>query len=107
MTPVELLVRARAAIADPQHWTQHTRARNREGVICSPYSSSAVCFCASGALIHFSGGENYLFCQAQRLLKDSAHSRLGGYPGIAYFNDTHSHAEVLALFDWAIEDNQP
>lgn len=50
MTCREVLVAARALIADPKHWAKHSFALNKRGKPVSATSHSATCFCALGAV---------------------------------------------------------
>lgn len=104
----ETLVAARALIDSPEKWTTGALARNVEG---QPSSfSEATCFCSIGALRKIRSdtardnidGMFSLFQEAVDVLTEVLYDR--GLPrDIAFFNDSHTHAEVLALFDEAIE----
>lgn len=94
----EELIAVRKLIEKPENWTQGTYARNKDGETVSTYSSDAVCFCLSGAITRA--------CFCNRLLvretiaKEAA--KFTTDPDISpvpQFNDTHSHAKVLALLD--------
>jgi len=97
---LDILKAARAKIADPDHWTQGTSARNHDGKYTNPCNYDAVSWCASGALYSVdTSHESY----------HEAIAALAGIPapdGAVYkvveINDNGSHAEVLALFDAAI-----
>lgn len=106
---LETLQKARDLISDPKRWTQGAFARDtlgRDLFDAGEEDFEPVCFCSLGALAHVSGlhpdgtlpGESTL---AEVIAKD-----LGLPPEIGFvpdFNDTHTHAEVLAAFDAAIE----
>ena len=94
MTTREILIAARALIDTPEKWTQFESARNINGVGCHPRSPDAVCFCTLGAIDRA--------CQDD--LNDyKALQTLQSIVGmVANFNDSHTHAEVLAAFDEAI-----
>ena len=81
---LDALLAARKLIENPEHWRQGP--------------SSDTCFCAMGALGHVATGTDALW-EAQQALYGALPER----GGIANFNDNHSHAEVLALFNRAIE----
>jgi hypothetical protein len=86
-----LLMAARILISDPNDWTQGTSRSFRPG--------TGECFCSIAA-IHV----NARFCKPDSLFDDSLYrlsKTMGG--SVASFNDTHTHAEVLAAFDRAIE----
>ena len=102
-TTLDYLVAARAAIAAPENWCQ--RFRNYDGK-----------HCAMGALDKATedrGDDLAHLLAAQLLPREAADTReycLGHWrmsdPSpvtlVAQFNNTHTHAEVLALFDRAI-----
>ena len=103
MTPLETLKAARQLISDPAKWTQGKGARmfNLKPVFAR--DPAAVCWCSMGAI--------YKQCTDQdRSTSDFAFSVLDkkcwNLHGISAvnFNDTHTHAEVLALFDAAIAE---
>ncbi|APH74148.1 DUF6197 family protein [Aquibium oceanicum] len=97
MTPTEILIKARELIADPKHWTQGQLARSNTGSYINPQHPSAVCFCSIGALERAAGGEfNDAYYEARARLRDTLNRC------IASFNDNHTHAQVLAKFDEAI-----
>ncbi len=105
MTPKEILINARALIADPENWIHGELAKNNQGQTVNVSAPDATCFCTAGALIKACGG-----------YPDDAHhealsvisSVVGGdyglrlYEAIYDFNDSASHAEVLEAFDRAI-----
>lgn len=51
-----ILRKAAALIEPPGRWTQGWLARNRHGEGVAPNSSSAVCWCARGAIERYRGG---------------------------------------------------
>ena len=99
MTPLETLRAARQLISDPAKWTQGVAARNRLGSSVDPLAEDAVCFCSIGAIRNVVAEDNHAFERASDALR--SHSPIGV---IAGFNDTHTHAEVLGLFDAAIAE---
>ena len=100
MTPLETLKAARQLITDPAKWTQGTLARTKFQNTCQVQSKYAECFCAWGAVHRVSNGvENP---EVDTTLQGVCSKTSGMY--VAAFNDTHTHAEVLALFDAAIAE---
>jgi hypothetical protein len=99
MTPLKTLKAARQLISDPAKWTQGEVARDKSGKgLDHALSGGAVCWCSLGAIRKVV--ENYDdFDEAYDILRDK-----GKIKQIANFNDTHTHAEVLALFDAAIAE---
>lgn len=94
-----VLRKARAKIEQPERWTQRVFARNRAGVVVHPTDGDAVCWCAAGAT-SYSAPNTCVLGTAWNAL-DAAAQALGG-SGVTTWNDDHTHAEVLALFDAAI-----
>jgi hypothetical protein len=101
MTIHEVLVKARALIADESRWGQD----NGDGV-------PPRCHCAVTAIGAASGvtrdrcGDVMLFDAAKLALGQAA----GVSPadcGLLIWNDHHAHAEVLAAFDRAIAATEP
>jgi hypothetical protein len=92
----EILIAARKLIEKPENWTQETSARDAAGRETLPTSPRAVCWCASGAIL-----------RAGRADAGNALFALRSVGNIAHFNDTHTHPEVLALLDKAIEATAP
>lgn len=97
---VEILKAAKALIADEENWTQTVYARDENGESVSATDPRAVCFCSRGAIDKITAGNGAW---------EGAYDILLGLVtedddciGVADFNDTHTHAEVLALFDRAI-----
>lgn len=98
-TDAQLLREAKELIADPKRWAQGAFARDSGGAVVAALDPAAVRWCAIGALVAVdrSDGRNQCF---------AAHNALAGHlhgcSGLQTFNDSHEHAEVLALFDRAI-----
>lgn len=104
MNPVEVLKKAREIIAKEENWAQHVFAANEKGESVPDYSSDACKFCSLGAISKAVGSDdeyhitNFVtYTNAKRLLMSAIDEH------IAVFNDTHTHEEVIAAFDKAIE----
>lgn len=102
---VDLLREARALISDPDKWTQGTLARNAYGSEVASYSHDACKWCVAGAMLRVADSNDVPYSTEL-----SAHSalvlasrELFGSSAIEEVNDTRTHADVLALFDRAIE----
>lgn len=96
LNPVrETLIKAKALITDPKNWTQGAYARTGDGVPVPLSHSAAVCFCSMGAIRRISGE---LGAPYQALKRE-----IGPSDMVCEYNDSHTHEEVLALFDKAIE----
>ncbi len=102
MTPLQILTAARNKIAKPEHWTQGESCRNSSGQPCA--AQVATCFCSIGA-IGTVAGEDWEAEQAAMDMLRRAIDPSRPLLGLATFNDTHTHAEVLAAFDKAIHEN--
>ena len=94
MTTLEVLVGARKLIALPEHWTQNAFARTLEGNPTATLSPRAVCWCSIGAIYKVSSYHSH---GALAALKKVARTSFFTY------NDNHTHAEVLSMFDRAIQ----
>lgn len=106
MTTLEILKAARELLSDEKRWTQHAFAKEADGKSCDYDSPAAVCWCAAGAIGKVYGGDTLTdrAMEAQALLagSDVLHE-LGEESSVTNLNDSGTHAEVLALFDRAIE----
>jgi hypothetical protein len=98
---VQIVERARALIADEQHWCRRHFGEDANGFPVSPTSASAIKWCGLGAVI----------AAAYQLTNDAdAAYRIGyhvlrpqcGSATLIHVNDRRGHAAVLALFDEVI-----
>lgn len=92
-SPKQVLIAARKLIEKPENWTQGKYRRSRE---------DGMSYCSDGALMQADGVLNSgclsdSYWEACQLLRDNM------FGDVVFFNDTHTHAEVLAAFDKAIE----
>lgn len=117
--PREVLIAARALIADPEHWTQSAYAIENTGSEVYPQESNAYAFCSVGALVRVSGAyldddgrmhTNVVYDECHADLSRSAQS-LFGNGNVVAINDgemsddpARAHKDVLAMFDKAIAD---
>lgn len=106
MNTVELLKAARAKIEKPENWTQGAFAKNAEGhntFLGHDDYVNVTCWCAWGAVEEAAGsGVRYSGDAMQAL-----HCALPeGTEWVPDFNDSHTHEEVLALFDRAIASEE-
>lgn len=99
---LETLVAARKLIEDPLHWTQAQFARTIADRQRIPWVEiakvdPAMCsFCALGACWR-AREKDYTY-------EDEAALQAVMGDAVGEFNDTHTHAEVLAAFDAAIAE---
>jgi hypothetical protein len=104
MTPLETLKAARQLITDPAKWTQGWFALNANGDRTFGASQQAVCWCALGAIDKFDPPNFFDLPNAQAKDKFERFCLSKNEQGVSHYNDTHTHAEVLALFDAAIAE---
>lgn len=99
----EVLQRVRERLSDPRRWTRGADARDADGDTVGVRNAAAVCWCLKGALAAewdaFEFTKDYELLGAAMMEK----SRSPHPVAITTFNDTHTHAEVLALIDRALE----
>lgn len=88
---VEVLRAARERISDPERWTQHRLSDTVPHGYEPEQMRRGSCWCAMGALICEAGSIGQYLDAADYL------------PGGGTWNDSHTHAEVVAAFDCAIE----
>jgi len=107
MTPKEILIAAREIVTEPEHWTRGHYAASARGDMTVVTSCEAVCFCAVGAIrraVWEDGDEN--IANAKMAVGQLCRKvGLAGEITLVSWNDAkgRTHAEVLALFDKAIE----
>ena len=103
MKPSELLIKAKAVIADPKHWTQDWYAKDAEGQPVGPRKSYAVCWCSLGAFGKVAHEENtYAARFAAAGYLDVVVDEYG-YSDVSDFNDNSSHETVMRAWDKAIK----
>lgn len=85
----EVFVKAYNIIKDPEKWTQGWHAKDEYGNYVSGNSPDAVCWCSTGAITHAAINNSRLGEAIVHAFKVP----------LAYFNDTHSHEEVMALWE--------
>ena len=96
---------ARELIAKPEAWTKVFFARDATGKQAQANSPRAVCWCIFGALeraaIDIHASDEAHNAAAEELDKQ-LRAQGSPSPTVVDFNDTCTHAEVLALFDATI-----
>jgi hypothetical protein len=98
---VQLVERARALIANQEHWCRGELARDANGMGICPTSDGAVKRCGLGALIMAA----YQIIPDHRAAYDlaiRAMQPLHGTATLVKVNDVRGHAAVIALFDEVI-----
>ena len=100
-----ILVMAKAKIKDPKCWTTTITARDSHGDPVMSQSSEAVRWCVLGALMAVTHRGDRDRLMAEMALENAIKNLSGHYSrNIAKFNDEHTHAEIMELFDTAIEE---
>lgn len=94
MKTSEQLKQAKLLIATPDKWTQGKFVD--QGKICA---SEAIARTTEGRANHHSG--DYMSCEAYKILEEAMGIKTSF--AVSNFNDSHTHEEVLAAFDRAIE----
>jgi len=105
MTNLDIILAARMIIATPEHWCRHIRKRNDaycalgafDAVGVSPEKHPAV------EVLESALTEAERAVALQRLKDVFNNSSPAPCSIVAQFNNTHTHAEVIAAFDRAIE----
>jgi hypothetical protein len=101
MIAIEILREARQLIESPERWTQGALARRSDGVDCSPFVVSATCWCSIGAIEHVGAYMSKAKLDAFQALSAAVYDPdCDG--DVGFWNDAHTHPEVLAAFDRAI-----
>lgn len=98
-----VLSKARGLISEPECWIQGQSARNSRGIAVDVADKDAVAFCAYGAIYRARLDLGIEKSYAVRTLRDYLPRGWQNANGLMNFNDTGTHAEVLALFDSAIQ----
>jgi hypothetical protein len=93
-----ILERARALIADKNHWCRGSLARDGRGRQVDPWDKNAVPRCAYGALIA-AAFELVADVNQARDLADAAVREIHGSSWLITTNDIGGHRAVLVLFD--------
>lgn len=98
---LQIVERARALIADEQHWCRRHLAEDARGVSVSPTHAKAVKRCALGAVIAAAYQLTHDYNAAHQLSREvlGTHYRAAT---LMHVNDSRGHAAVLALFDEVI-----
>lgn len=87
-TVLETLEAARKLITPRKSWTRGELARNAKGKKVRPNDPTAIRWCMEGA--------------CRRVSPEIGFHRIAHFDIDCVFNDSHTHAEVLAAFDAAI-----
>lgn len=102
--PSDLLMAAKAVIADPTRFTTDSIARDCYGATTSSLSDDATCWCSVGAY-YKAIGFDYLNTEIDSKAFGFLVKAVGLFGGtaVADYSDTHIHTEVMTMWDKAIE----
>lgn len=100
---LEILEQAQNLIRDPEHWITDYYASDNRGDLCEPSEERATCFCSVGAVMRASGTSGLNYRRAKRLLDQAVEKHAPNYAGIVDYNDSHTHADVMRMFNKAKE----
>jgi hypothetical protein len=95
---LQIVERARALIADEQHWCRRNLANDMNGVPTFPTSARAAKWCGLGALIAAAYQLTHNADAAYQVGYQVLRPRYGSAT-LIHINDVRGHAAVLALFD--------
>jgi hypothetical protein len=98
---IQIVERARALIANEQHWCRRHLAEDANGTSVSPTSASAVKRCGLGAVIAAAYQLTHDCDAADQLGRETLRPRYSAAT-VIHVNDTRDHTAVLALFDEVI-----
>ena len=101
----QVLINARALIADPARWTRGALACNANGRKVDWSDRSATKWCAHGAIYRAAYDLVADQKEATRIGNEAAKSIYGPhwlFVSLAIINDRQGHAAVLAVFDKAL-----
>ena len=102
MTELDCLVAARELISKEENWCQHAHARSKFGGKCDVDSNEAYAFCMQGAVFRILEVEPKYASNSKLDFSRKIFGLINDF-NVVYFNDNHTHTEVLALFDATIE----
>lgn len=105
MKPSEILRAAKERIATPATWCQEVYAKDKWGLQTAEIGPDAAQWCALGAMhitkqTHHSDIKSTDYAKAMEYLLRVMRPECDS---LARFNDNHTHAEVMTLFDTAID----
>jgi hypothetical protein len=101
MRASEILTKARALIANKEHWCQGAYAMRADGEYADPSGPDAVRWCALGACIKVAVGIGGELDVASGLLHRACYG--SRRQSVLLTNDKAGHAAVMRLYDKAIK----
>ena len=112
MTALEILEKTRSLIEKPENWTQDVGARNALGEETYFEASDATCWCLTASIYKIGSAlepPKQPVRDAINVLEQAIDSK--DFPlshgedefSVQWFNDNHTHDDILATLDKAIE----
>jgi hypothetical protein len=98
---LQIVERARALIADEEHWCRRSLANDVNGVPISPTSGRAVKWCGLGAVIAAAYQLTNDYDAAHRLGHEALRPHYSPAT-VIHVNDVRGHAAAIALLDEVI-----
>jgi hypothetical protein len=98
---IQIVERARALIADEEHWCCRHFGEDANGSPVSPTSASAITWCGLGAVIAAAYELTHDLDAAHQLGHEALRPRYGAAT-VIHVHDVRGHAALLALFDEVI-----
>lgn len=101
----QVLIDARAHIAEPDRWTQEAYARDHQGHNVRPRDPEARCWCMLGAIAYCSNVHGIIPPPLMTFIEDLVKFRFGPskFMGPGSMNDYLQHDLVLSFLDYAID----
>lgn len=108
MKTSEILIKAKEVIVNPENWIQNYFAYNKNGhPVGRGTHPDAVCFCSVGAIqkvIGDKGDASEEFLSARKVREVTKVLTIAAGETITDYNDTHTHSEVMEVWDKAIKN---
>jgi len=103
-SPRQILEEGRALLSKPENWTQRVAARDIHGIRVGSTEEYACSWCSYGALNKVDPDHGWQRSDAEEHLEQAAKELQPGCVSYVHFNDSHTHSEVLQMWDKAIQN---
>jgi hypothetical protein len=100
----EILIKAKAEIANPARWTREAYARDENGQAVDIYDANATCFCAVGAIRRQNPKQHLVNMSIEHAVK-AINTACREKARTIYHHNDHpetSHEDIIQVFDAAI-----
>jgi len=81
-------------------------AQDKDGNQVRPQGDTAIKFCSLGAMWKVTGGLFFCMAITEKFARYVKFQEDHDCTNIAEFNDSHSHAEVIAMWQWVAKELQ-